>query len=101
MDKKNTNPISKLREYRIIGISIFDVVLAIVFFYIMDYVINYKFFKNFGYKYYISIIPIGIISHLLIRQKTYLNTQLFSSELNYNSISIKILVLLCFVFLFS
>lgn len=98
MNKQNT--ISKLREYRLIGISIFDVVLALFLFYILDSVVNYKFFRKFGYKYYLSIIPIGIISHLLIKQKTHLNTQLFSKELNYDSISIKILVLLCFAFLF-
>lgn len=91
--------LNKLRDYRLIGISIFDISISILFFYIIDYLLNFKFFKLYGYKYYVSIIPIGILSHLLIKQKTYLNSQLLSSELNPNSIFIKLLVLFCIVYL--
>lgn len=93
--------LENIRQYRIFGISIFDVASAVLGFYILDhFLLNDKLFKLYGYKFYIAVLPIGVISHLLIKQKTFLNTQLFSSEINVISIVIKLIVVLSIFYIF-
>ena len=67
--------IKKLREPRIIGIAIFDLLLAII-------ITAYIFYK-LGYDYKIGVllsIPLGIIIHYLFGIDTTLNYYLGISE---------------------
>jgi hypothetical protein len=67
--------IKKLREPRIIGIALFDLLLAII---ITAYI-----FCKLGYDYKLGIIlsvPIGIIIHYIFNIKTTLNYYLSISE---------------------
>lgn len=67
-----------LRSYRILGIAMFDLVMSFLGFYIIDKIFNFKNKK----AYYLSIIPIGVLSHIFTNQNTYLNSQLFSQDFN-------------------
>ena len=96
--------ITNLRKYRILespanlfntegkGIAIFDLVSSIVGFYLVDLLYGGKLFKAYGYKYYLFVIPFGIIVHLLFSQNTFLNKQLFSSEINIHKVIVAIVV---------
>jgi hypothetical protein len=71
-----------LRSFRIAKIAMFDLVLTFV----AAAILNALFFgivsKRGLILYYASIIPFGIFVHLIFKQKTALNNQLFSNELN-------------------
>ena len=97
--------ITKLRKYRILespttlynsnseGVAIFDLVSSIVGFYLVDLLLfSGQLFRTYGYKYYASIIPLGVIVHLILDQQTFLNKQLFSSELNIHKIIVAIVM---------
>lgn len=97
--------ITNLRKYRILesptnlynsnseGVAIFDLVSSIVGFYLVDLLLfRGQLFRTYGYKYYASIIPLGVIVHLSLYQQTFLNKQLFSSELNIHKIIVAIVI---------
>lgn len=97
--------ITNLRKYRILespanlfnaegkGIAIFDLASSIIGFYLIDLFYGGKLFQQYGYKYYLFLIPFGIIVHLLFSQNTFLNKQLLSSEINIHKILVAILIL--------
>lgn len=100
------NTITYLRKYRILesptnlyniegkGVAIFDLVSSIVGFYLIDLLLfKGKLFQTYGYKYYVSIIPLGIVFHLIFNQQTFLNKQLFSYELNMHKIIVAIVMI--------
>ena len=97
--------ITNLRKYRILespinvyntegkGVAVFDLVSSIVGFYLVDLLLfSGQLFRTYGYKYYASIIPLGVIVHLSLYQQTFLNKQLFSSELNIHKIIVAIVM---------
>ena len=95
--------ITDLRKYRIqldpykpgfifnqngIGIALFDLISSFIGAYILDKLFNLsKFFKS-EKTYYLLVIPAGVLAHLLFKQKTYLNEQLF----NYNMIYVFLMI---------
>jgi hypothetical protein len=78
------------------GIALFDLLGTFMIAYIFEKsVLNYL---NISRQiYYTSLIPIGVILHLLFNQHTFLNTKLLSNDLNIY----KILFLGLFVILFN
>ena len=101
----NTDTITNLRKYRILentnnlfnadgkGVAIFDLVSSVLGFYLIDLLNGGEFFKTYGYKYYLSIIPFGIIIHIIFNRLTFLNKQLFSSEINIHKIIVAIILI--------
>jgi hypothetical protein len=106
------NVINNLRKYRVKidnkdgtffnsegkGIALFDLLGSFFIAFLIDYyfhISNYlkDYFDNPTYVYYLLVIPLGIIFHLLFSRNTFLNTQLFSKEMNFYKI-ILILILI-------
>jgi hypothetical protein len=82
--------VTQLRKYRIqlerpyinnqgIGIALFDLISTFVVAYLIEPYIPFKINRR---VYYLSLIPLGIIVHILFKQNTFLNKQLFSQEIN-------------------
>lgn len=90
--------IQNLRKYRLGGIALFDLISSFIGAYILDYyfdlsyVLFGKLTKNFRIVYYLSIIPIGVITHIIFSQETFLNKQLFSSDMNVYKIIMMIII---------
>ncbi len=79
------------------GIALFDLVISfIVAYMIIDFFVP-KYIKNRG-VYYASIVPLGVIVHLLVGADTYLNRKLMSNELNIYKIIIIINIYLIYYF---
>jgi hypothetical protein len=79
------------------GIALFDLVISfIVAYMIIDFFVP-EYIKNRG-MYYASIVPLGVIVHLLIGADTYLNRKLLSNELNIYKIIILINIYLIYYF---
>lgn len=72
------NIIEKLRLYRIDGIALFDLIGTFFIAFMIDLIFN---FKN-KLTYYFMLLPLGILVHLLVNQKTFLNSKLFTKEFN-------------------
>ena len=70
--------IEELRKYRMFGIALFDLVSTFIGAYLLDKYFN---FKN-KRLYYLSIMPIAVLSHIIIGQKTFVNTKLVSDNFN-------------------
>lgn len=73
----------ELRQYKLFGIALFDLILT----FITAFLFESYFIKTIGIpkeKYYLSIIPIGVLAHLLFNQHTFLNKQLFYSNDSFN-----------------
>lgn len=79
------------------GIALFDLVISfIVAYMIIDFFVP-EYIKNSGI-YYASIVPLGVIVHLLIGADTYLNRKLLSNKLNIYKIIILINIYLIYYF---
>jgi len=79
------------------GIALFDFFGTFLIAYIIEYYFHITNFLNISTKmYYMLLIPLGIIIHLLINQKTFLNTQLFNSTFNIYKFVFIIYVFLIF-----
>ena len=93
-----------LRKFRILfdplsfnfsgeGIALFDLILTFVVAYLIEPYILSK-IKISRLAYYLSLIPLGIITHLLTTSKsTFLNGKLFNNEINIYKILIIINVI--------
>ena len=93
-----------LRKFRILfdplsfnfsgeGIALFDLILTFVVAYLIEPYILSK-IKISKLAYYLSLIPLGIIIHLLTTSKsTFLNSKLFNNEINIYKILIIINVI--------
>lgn len=90
--------IEQLRKYRVqldspyindqgIGIALFDLTSTFVVAYLIERYIPFKINRK---VYYLSLIPLGIVIHILFKQNTFLNKQLFSREMNMYKILILI-----------
>jgi hypothetical protein len=110
---KDSNFISNIRKYRIKlqdstslfnsnndGIAIFDLSGTFIIGYILDYFFNISrifngYTKNPKLTYYLVLIPLGVIVHILtLKKETFLNSKLFSSDLNVYKLIFAILILL-------
>lgn len=79
------------------GIALFDLLISfIVAYMIIDFFVP-GYIKNRG-VYYASIIPLGVMVHLLVGSNTYLNRKLLSNELNIYKIIIIINIYLIYYF---
>lgn len=91
--------ISTLRQYRINlepnkkanGIAVFDLVITFFIAYLLESYLT-TFFKITKKKYYLSIIPLAILSHILFRQETFLNKQLMNNYVNIYKILLLIIL---------
>jgi len=105
------NNLSVLRKYRIKinnnsdGIALFDLISSFIGAFILDYYFNISnllfgnIVKNKNHVkivYYLSIIPIGIIFHILFKQSTFLNNQLLNDS-NFNIYKIIVLMIICII----
>jgi hypothetical protein len=109
---QDSNFISNMRKYRIKldsmslfnsnndGIAIFDLTGTFIIAYLLDYFFNISrvfngYTRNPKLTYYLVLIPLGVIIHLLILKKdTFLNSKLFSSDINIYKIIFAILIIL-------
>jgi len=90
--------INNLRKYRIIikppffnsignGISLFDLILTFFIPYLIEpYILSIL--KISRLAYYLSLLPLGIIIHILFKQDTFLNKKLFTNTINIYKIVI-------------
>jgi hypothetical protein len=90
--------INNLRKYRIVikppffnsignGISLFDLILTFFIPYLIEpYILSIL--KISRLAYYLSLLPLGIITHILFKQDTFLNKQLFTNTINIYKIVI-------------
>ena len=74
------------------GIALFDFILTFVVAYLIEPYILSK-IKISRLAYYLSLIPLGIIIHLLTIKSTFLNDKLFNNEINIYKILIIINVI--------
>jgi hypothetical protein len=92
--------ITQLRKYRFSftngindkGMALFDLIGTFALACIIDFIFQIP--QKYRHIYYLSLIPFGIVIHLLVKQPTFLNTNLLSMDLNIDSIAIKVIVLL-------
>jgi hypothetical protein len=82
--------IEQVRKYRIqlespyvnnqgMGIALFDLISTFAVAYFIEPYIPFKINRK---VYYLSLIPLGIVVHILFKQNTFLNKQIFSREIN-------------------
>lgn len=66
------------------GIAFFDFLLTFVAAYLLEpYLLPFLKQYNFSRKaYYLMLIPLGVIVHILTKQDTFLNKRLFNKEVN-------------------
>lgn len=108
-----SDSITQLRKYRIKlennngqlfnsnndGIAIFDLAGTFIIAYALDYYFNvWKFlgayFKNPRMVYYLLLIPFGVVIHkLFVKNETFLNSKLFSKELNIYKILLFVMLM--------
>lgn len=83
------------------GIALFDLVLTFFVAFLLD-LIAWDYIYNFigvnRVTYYLGLIPLGVIVHLLFQQDTFLNRQLFHREMNIYQI---IFIVLVYLFIMS
>jgi hypothetical protein len=63
------------------GIALFDFFSTFIIAYIIEPYVR-PYLKINKSAYYLMLIPLGIITHLIIKQDTFLNNKLFSSSFN-------------------
>jgi hypothetical protein len=94
--------INQLRQYRFQldqsflnskgqGIAIFDFSMTFLIAYIIEPYIR-EYLKLTRPAYYLMLLPLGVVIHILTKQETFLNKQLFDKSINlYKVIMIVIL----------
>jgi uncharacterized membrane protein YbjE (DUF340 family) len=94
--------ISNLRKYRITlqplafnsnneGIALFDLISTFLVGFILESYIR-SYIKISKLAYYLLLLPIGVIVHLLTNQDTFLNKQLFNNSVNIYKIIMIVIV---------
>ena len=85
--------LKELRQYRVqleqpfvnsngLGISLFDLIMTFVIAYIVEpYIRVYT--KLNRQAYYLVLLPLGVLIHLLTNQNTFLNGQLLNDSVNF------------------
>jgi hypothetical protein len=77
--------ITTLRSFRVSDIAMFDLIASYLGMFILDYLFGVSKFipgANPQQVYYLLTIPIAVLAHLAVGQRTTLNSQLFSPEFN-------------------
>lgn len=73
------------------GIAIFDFTMTFLIAYIIEPYIR-EYLRLSRPAYYLMLLPLGVVIHLLTKQETFLNKQLFNTSINlYKIIMIIIL----------
>lgn len=89
--------LEELRSHRIMGIAIFDLASTFIAAYLLDHFFKLSAYvpckKNQKLVYYSSLIPLGVLVHVLFGKQTFLNSQLFNTDLNIYKV---VVLLLCF-----
>jgi hypothetical protein len=104
--------LSDIRKYRIklddvnlinsnnVGIAIFDLTGTFIIAYILDYFFNISrifngYTKNPKLTYYLILIPLGVLIHLLtLKKDTFFNSKLFSSDINIYKLIFVVLIVM-------
>jgi len=100
----NQDFISNIRQYRIKldstdeflnnqgkGISLFDLIGTFIVAYILESYVT-LFLKINKDTYYLSLIPLGILTHYFTKQDTFLNGRLLNNEINIYKILLVVLL---------
>jgi hypothetical protein len=98
--------IQQLRQYRFTleppflnslgqGIALFDLISTFIIAYILESTIR-PYLKINRMTYYLMLIPLGIIAHILTKQDTFLNKQLFSTSFNMYKLVV-IIIFICLI----
>jgi membrane protease YdiL (CAAX protease family) len=94
--------ITTLRKHRIIleppffnssgnGIALLDLSLTFIVAYVLEpYILPYL--KISRLAYYLILLPLGVIIHLIFKQDTFLNKQLFNNPINIYQILMVIIL---------
>jgi len=109
---ENDGFINNLRRYRIKmdnkdgtffnsegkGIALFDLLGSFLIAFLIDYYFHISiylkdYFYNPIFVYYLLVIPLGIVFHLIFSQKTFLNAHLFSKEMNFYKIIVVLILI--------
>lgn len=84
--------ITNLRKHRLVleppfynssgyGMALFDLSLTFIIAYLLEpYIRDYL--KITKLAYYLLLLPVGVIIHLIFKQETFLNQQLFNNSIN-------------------
>jgi len=73
------------------GISLFDFIGTFIVAYLLEpYITSFLNIKR--NTYYLSLIPIGILTHILFEQHTFLNGKLLNNEINIYKVVIVVLL---------
>jgi hypothetical protein len=95
--------LKELRSYRIqfeqpfynsngLGISLFDLFMTFFIAYLIEpYVRVYT--KLNRQAYYLMLLPLGVFTHSLINQQTFLNDKLFDSSINLYKVIMTIIII--------
>ncbi len=96
--------IQNLRQYRIKldstneflnsqgkGISLFDLIGTFIIAYLLEPYLT-SFLKIKRDTFYLSLIPLGILTHVLFKQNTFLNGKLMNNEINIYKIILVVLL---------
>ena len=82
------------------GIAIFDLTGTFIIAYILDYFFNISrifngYTKNPKLTYYLILIPLGVLVHLLtLKKDTFFNSKLFSSDINIYKLIFVVLIVM-------
>jgi len=98
--------INNLRNYRILleppslnsignGMALFDLILTFFIAYLIEPYILPK-LKISRLAYYLSLIPLGVIIHLIFKKETFLGKQLFNNTINIYKILIIIMIFMLY-----
>ena len=98
--------INNLRKYRLLleppflnskanGMALFDLILTFFIPYLIEPYILPK-LKISRLAYYLSLIPLGIIIHLIFKTETFLSKQLFNNTINIYKILIIIMIFMLY-----
>lgn len=81
-----------IRSYRVLEIALFDLLGSFLGAWLLD---NYylKLDAKQQTIYYLSVIPIGILVHLITGQNTTLNKKLFSPEFNVHKVIVALIII--------
>lgn len=93
-----SNALDSLRTHRLFGIALFDVIAAYLGVFLFHNVLvgDGKLFTS-NAQLFVSVIPIGVLAHVMFNQKTFLNSMIFDVK-EFNGYKLVFLVLLLTTF---
>lgn len=114
MNVTSIDTISTLRKYRIqlhtqqfgyfndqgVGIALFDLLATFIVAYILEGIVL-QYIRLPRITYYLLLIPLGVLVHIITDQQTFLNSQLFSSPTQQINIYQLAFIMLSYLLLMS